>query len=210
VFGQVVHLPSEGVPYFVFAFAGLLGWNAFDSTFTKASGSLVANAALVSKVFFPRVLLPLSVVGSTVIDFGVALAMMAVLLVAAGLSPGLGILLLPVWLCVMVLAALGAGLLATSLAVRYRDVQYVVPVATQLLFFASPVAYSVRTVPASARTLLLANPLAGALEGFRWSLLGTGRLQVGAVVYSIAASMAVFLVGSVAFTRMERRFADVI
>lgn len=210
VFGRVARLPSEGVPYFVFAFAGLLGFNTFSSTVTKASSSLISNSAMVSKVYFPRQLLPISVVGSTVIDFGVALGMMVVLLVVAGINPGTAAFMVPVWLAIVLLFAMGVGLLTASLTVRYRDVQYVLPVAVQLALYASPVAYSLTTAPRDARSVLLANPLTGVLEGFRWSLLGTSHLHVGAAVYSAVAAVVAFLVGSIAFSRMERQFADVI
>ena len=149
VFGKVAKLPSDGVPYFLFAYAGLLGWNAFNSTLTKVSTCLIQNSALVSKVFFPRLVLPLSTVFSTLVDFGVALAMMAVLMVLYGVVPSLSLLLLPFWLLLTLLLAVGAGLYAAALMVSYRDVQYVLPVVTQFLLYASPVAYALSTVPAS-------------------------------------------------------------
>lgn len=142
VFGRVAHLPSEGVPYLVFSYAGLMGWTAFSTTLTRASSSLVGNSALVSKVFFPRILLPLSVLWSALIDFGVAMVVMAVMLVAFKIQLTAAVLLLPAWLLLVLVGAMGAGLVAGSVMVRYRDLQYVVPVAAQMLLFASPVAYS--------------------------------------------------------------------
>ncbi|HVM07311.1 MAG TPA: ABC transporter permease [Acidimicrobiales bacterium] len=210
VFGSVADLPSEGVPYFVFAYAGTLAWTAFSSTLTKASGSLVGNAALVSKVFFPRMLLPLSVVGSTLLDFAVALVVMAVLVVVGGVTPGVAIVLVPVWLLLVLLLALGVGFLASSLMVRYRDVQYVLPVAIQFALFASPVAYAVDAVPESARPFFDLNPLVGVLEAFRWSLLDVDAPSAGALAYSAIAAVVLFVVGAAWFTRVERQFADVI
>jgi lipopolysaccharide transport system permease protein len=210
VFGQVARLPSEGIPYFVFSFAGFLGWSAFSATLSKASSSLVGNASLVSKAFFPRLLLPLSVVGSVLVDLVVGLAMMAVLLVLSGIAPRPAVLLAPVWLIILLLTALGAGLGAASLMVRYRDVQYILPVASQLLLYASPVAYGLAAVPAAAQSVFLLNPLAGAIEAFRWSLLGTARLHVGGLVYSAGASVVIFVLGAIGFIRLERQFADVI
>lgn len=210
VFGRVAKLPSDGVPYFLFAYAGLLGWNVFSGTLTKASSCLVGNAALISKVFFPRLILPLSTAFSTFIDFGVALAMMAVLMAAYGVTPGLGLLLLPVWLLLMLLLALGVGLYASALMVSYRDVQYVLPVVVQLALYASPVAYAVSAVPENLRGWYLLNPLAVLLEGFRWSLLGRGELNAGLVAYAAVMAVAVFVAGAFVFRRMERRFADVI
>ena len=210
VFGRVAKLPSDGVPYFVFSFAGLLGWNAFSSTLTKTSSSLVGNANLVSKIYFPRLVLPLSTVGSTLIDFGVALAMMAVLLLAAHVVPGVGLLLLPVWLALIILLAVGLGLMAAALAVPYRDVMYVLPVLTQFLLYACPVAYAITAVPAHLRVLYYLNPLSGLLEAFRWSLLGRGEMPWAMVGYSALCVALVFVGGAFAFRKMERKFADVI
>ena len=210
VFGKIAKLPSNGVPYIVFSYAGLLGWNAFSSTLTKVSGCLVGNAQLVSKVFFPRLVLPLSTVVSTLVDFGVALAMLIVLMIAYHVVPGVGLLLLPVWLLLTLVLAVGIGLYASALMVSYRDVQYVLPVITQFLLYASPVAYALSSVPPQYKMFFTLNPLTGLLEGFRWSLLGRGALDVNSVLYAAVVSMLVFVGGAFAFKRMERKFADVI
>jgi lipopolysaccharide transport system permease protein len=210
VFGQVAKLPSDGVPYFLFAYAGLLGWNAFHGTLTKTSSCLVNNTHLVSKVYFPRLILPLSTVLGTLIDFGVALVMMAVLLAATGIPPGAGVLLLPVWLLLILMLALGAGLFASALTVRYRDVQYVLPVLAQFLLYASPVAYAVSAVPGPLRPFYFLNPLSGLLEAFRWSLLGTGALHGGYTAYSAVFALVALFGGAFTFKKMEREFADVI
>ena len=180
VFGKVARLPApEGVPYLVFSFAGLLAWNAFNATLTKSSSCLVGNAQLVSKVYFPRLILPLSTVVSVLLDFAVSLVVMALLLMIFHVPPHLSLLLLPAWLGLIVLLALGVGLYGAALMVSYRDVQYVLPVATQFLLYASPVGYALSAVPARWRDLFALNPLTGLLEGFRWSLLGVGHLHVG-------------------------------
>ena len=210
VFGKVAKLPSDGLPYFVFAYAGLLGWNAFSSTLTKASGCLLQNANLVSKVYFPRLVLPLSVVFSTLIDFAVALGLMVVLMAVYHVAPTAALLLLPVWLALIVLLAVGVGLYASALTVTYRDVQYVLPVVTQFLLYASPVAYAVSAVPAHLRLVYFVNPLSGLLEAFRWSLLGTGHLDARIVAYSVSVTLLVFAGGALSFKKMERKFADVI
>ena len=210
VFGKIAKLPSNGVPYIVFSYAGLLGWNAFSSTLTKVSGCLVGNAQLVSKVFFPRLVLPLSTVVSTLVDFGVALAMLIVLMIAYHVVPGVGLLLLPVWLLLTLILAVGIGLYASALMVSYRDVQYVLPVVTQFLLYASPVAYALSVVPPQWKLFFTLNPLTGLLEGFRWSLLGRGALDVNSVLYAAVVSVLVFVGGAFAFKRMERKFADVI
>ncbi|HZO90238.1 MAG TPA: ABC transporter permease [Chthonomonadaceae bacterium] len=210
VFGRVARMPSDGVPYFLFAYAGLLGWNAFNSTLTKASNCMVQNAQLVSKVYFPRLILPLSTVASTLIDFSVALAMLAVLMGLYGIMPGMGLFLLPICLLLLLLLSLGLGLFAAALMVRYRDVQYVLPVMAQFVMYASPVAYAVSAVPDRLRSLYLINPLSGLLEGCRWALLGRGALHPGYFVYSALTAILVFAWGALAFKKMERQFADVI
>ncbi len=210
VFGRVARLPSDGLSYFVFSYAGLLGWNLFSGTLTKVSGSLVGNAHLISKVFFPRLILPLSAVPSTLVDFGVAAAMMIALLFTHGIPVGWGLLLLPVWIGTLLTLATGIGLWSASLMVSYRDIGYVLPVALQLLLYASPVAYPASAVPASLQTLYQCNPLVPVLEAFRWSLLGRGELNSWALAWAAALTGSVFLVGVFSFKRMERTFADVI
>lgn len=214
VFGRVAGLPSEGVPYIVFSYAGLLAWNAFSSTLTKTSAVLVQNSQLISKVYFPRLVLPLSTILSTLIDFGVALLMMGVLMAIYGIAPGPQVLLLPVWLLLVVMMAVGVGLYASALMVSYRDVQYILPVVTQFLLYGSPVAYSLSyalsRLPQQYHVFYLLNPLAGLLDAFRWSLLGRGELQWMAVAYSAVATLVLLIGGAFTFKKMEKRFADVI
>src|SRR4051794_19936665 len=136
VFGRVAGLSSNGVPYIVFSYAGLLGWTIFSNYLTKASGSLVGNAALVSKVYFPRIVLPLSVLAGVLLDFLVSLVLMAILLIATSTAPGWGIALLPLWVIVTLVLCTGIGLLTGSLAVRFRDVNYILPVLVQFLLYA--------------------------------------------------------------------------
>jgi lipopolysaccharide transport system permease protein len=209
VFGVVAKLPSNGLPYFVFSYAGMLAWGVFNNTLSKSSISLVGNAQLVSKVYFPRIVLPLSSVLSSLIDFAVAMVVMVVLMIAYRIAPGPQLILLPVWVAMVIVLGLAIGLFASSLTVSYRDVQYLLPVVLQLLLYASPVGYAVPESPDWVRTLFLLNPMTGLLEGFRWSLLG-GSVHWSAVVYSIAFAIIAFVVGAFAFKRMERRFADVI
>ncbi|MGD9794281.1 MAG: ABC transporter permease [Acidimicrobiia bacterium] len=210
VFGRVADLPSEGVPYFAFSYAGMLGWNLFNSTVGKFSGSLVGNAGLVSKIFFPRLVLPLSTWGSTLLDFTVAMGMMVVVLLIAGVAPGIGLLALPIWVVLALLIGGGIGLMAAALMVKYRDVGYVMPVMTQMLLYGTPIAYSLSRVPESALTWVKLNPLTGVMVGFRWSLLDTSRPDGLSVTSSAVAGVSLFVVGATVFTRMERQFADVI
>ncbi|MCU1459947.1 MAG: transporter permease [Acidimicrobiales bacterium] len=211
VFGRVAKLPGpRGVPYFVFSLTGMVAWTAFSQVATRASTSLVSNAQLVSKVFFPRLLLPLSTVLSTLIDVVVSLALLGALLVAYGVPLRSSILLLPVWIVLIISAALGIGMAAGAMMVRYRDVQYLLPVAVQFLLYASPVAYALRAVPLGARGVYEANPLTGLLEGVRWSVLNSPRPSAGLVAYAASASILLLLAGLLFFNRVERQFADVI
>jgi lipopolysaccharide transport system permease protein len=210
VFGRVAHLPSDGVPYFLFAYMGLLAWNAFSQTLTRSSISLLGGANLIAKIYFPRLILPLSVVFSTLIDSAVALAMGGVLMALNGVAPGPGVLLLPVWFLLLLMMAMGIGLTTSALNVSYRDVGFVVPVVVQFLLFASPVAYAVSAVPHSLHFFYLLNPLTGLLEAFRWSILGSGHPDWAGVVYSAVASVVLFVAGGYAFKSLERKFADVI
>lgn len=211
VFNRVANLQApDGLPYFLFSYAGLVGWNLFNSTLTKAAGSLVLNTSLVSKVYFPKVLVPLSSAFSSLVDFAVAFGLLLVMLPFFGVGVSWQILLTPVWMFFLLLASLGIGLYSSALMVSYRDVQYVLPVLMNLVYFATPIAYSLEAVPQSLKMIISANPLTGLLEGLRWSLLGVGQLNTGATVYGILASILMFVLGALLFGRVERRFADVI
>ncbi|MBS1846967.1 MAG: ABC transporter permease [Actinobacteria bacterium] len=198
------------MPYFVFSFAGMLAWTLYSTVVTRTTTVLVANASIISKVFFPRLLLPLSQVLSSLVDVAVSLALMAVLLVVYGVWAGPQIVLVPVWLALFVVFALGIGFAAGALSVRYRDVQYVVPFVIQFLLFATPIAYLVSSAPASKRWLFTINPLTGLFEGVRWSLIGTPPPSVGAITYSLAAAVVFLVFGLVVFSKLENEFADVI
>jgi lipopolysaccharide transport system permease protein len=221
VFGAIAGFSGDGVPYIVFSFAGMLGWNVFANTVTKVSGVLIQNSALISKVYFPRLVLPLSTVYSTLVDFAVSSVVMVFLLAVFHIWPGWMILLVPIWVALLLLMAVGIGLYAAALTVSYRDVQYVIPVMMNLLLYASPVAYSLATAveklrhnaPKYAelgRLVYTANPLSGLLEAFRISILGSGQIPWGPVLYASVVSILIFFGGAFAFKRMERKFADVI
>ena len=211
VFGVIGKLKTDGVPNFVFSFAGLLGLNLFSTTLSKAGVSLVGNAHLVSKVYFPRVALPLSTGFSALVDFAVGLAVMVILLACYRIGPGPGLLLLPCWVGLLLLLGIGVGLWASALTVSYRDVQYVVPVLLMFIQFVSPIGYSVRgNVPQWLVKWYMLNPLAGLIEAFRWSVLGRGDVHWVYVAYAAAVAALCFVGGAVAFKRMERKFADVI
>jgi lipopolysaccharide transport system permease protein len=210
VFGRVADLPSGGVPYFAFSYAGLLAWNLFSSTLTTASTSLNPNSSLISKIYFPRLVLPLSTLASTLVTTVISLGVMAVLLVVYGIALTPRILLLPVWLGLALVLAMGISLALTALSVSYRDINYITPVLTSVLLYLSPVAYSIDAVPANLRDLILLNPLSTIVEGTRWSVLGSGSLTGWAIVYTVALTIGALVGGLTVFARLESNFADVI
>jgi lipopolysaccharide transport system permease protein len=210
LFGRVADLPSNGIPYFPFAYAGLLGWNVFSGTLIKSATSLTSNAALLTKIYFPRMVLSLASVLGTLINFAISGAVMAVLLVAYDIGVTWRLALLPVWLILVLLLSLGIGFMLAGADVSWRDISAFTPVLTSLLLYVTPVAYATSAVPANLRSVYLLNPLSSLLEGFRWSLFGTGSLRPGYVAYSVAWCVLAPVIGAFAFTKMEVRFADVV
>ena len=210
VFGKVAKLSTGGVKPVVFSFTGLLAWNLFSGIIGRAQGSLVSNRDLVSKVFFPRMLVPLATVYSCIIDFLVSAAFLAVMLVIYGINPGVAVLLSPVWTLMVILLASGIGLVTSALTVRYRDVNYFVPFMLQFLLYASPIAYSIANVPASYRVVYDLNPLTWLLQEFQWSFVRQPAPPGWQIVLSIVVPILVFLGGAIIFEQMERGFADVI
>jgi lipopolysaccharide transport system permease protein len=217
VFGMVARFEApSGVPYFVFAFVGMLGWGVFNKTLGRTSGILTSNQQLVSKVYFPRLILPLSTVLPTLVDFLITLLLLTGILLTSWHLPGANLLFMPVLVVLLLTLALGVGFVTSAIAVSYRDVGHILPVATQFLMYASPVAYALsyvegnERIPELYRTLYMLNPLASLLEAFRWSILGVGTLHWGYLAYAAAASILTFVAGAYLFKRMERSFADVI
>ena len=210
VFGNLAGLPTDGVPSFLFSYVGMLAWNFFNGLASRASGSLVANQALVAKVFFPRMLVPLSSVFAVFLDFLVALALGVVLLLVYGVNPGWGVVLMPVWLLCLLLFSMGLALAASALMVKYRDVMYVIPWVLQIGLFATPIAYSLSAVPESFRWLFYSNPLAWIIELFRSSMLGTTPSQVWLAPATVVVSVLVAFLGTLVFQSREREFADLI
>lgn len=210
VFGQIANLSSDGVPYFVFSFTGMLAWTVFNGIVTRAAPSLVNNQALISKVFFPRLLVPLSTVLSVLVDFLVASVLMVALLVIYGITPGWGLATLPLWILATVLLGSGIGMACSALMVKFRDINYIVPFAMQSLLYASPLAYSLSEVSGSIRWLFDVNPLTWILEGFRWALLDLAQPPLWQLAGAAGVSVVVFVGGMLIFSKMERGFADVI
>jgi lipopolysaccharide transport system permease protein len=208
VFGRVAKVPTDGQPYVLFALAALTGWNFFSSILTRASTSLIQNPQLVTRVYFPRLILPLAVVPAAFVDLVVTLAAFLLLGVAQGRTPGMAVLALPLVLLLLALLALGTGFAAAALAVRYRDVQYLLPVAIQLALYACPIAYSSSAISGKWRTLYFANPLAAPLELMRWSLLGTPAPDMQHIVTSAVTAVVLCVLGAWVFRSIEQSFAD--
>jgi len=210
VFGLIAKMPTHGLPYFVISFSGLIGWTLYSTALIRISASLTANAELIRKIFFPRLLLPLGVVPCLLLDYVVAGAMMAILMACYHIVPTWRLMMFPVGTLVLLAQATGVGMIAASLAVRYRDVQYVLPLFIQLMMFISPVGYSATAVPAGIRAYYDLNPLAPPLEVVRWSLVGVGEFHAGSFLYAAIVSILMVLAGLTIFQCTEREFADVI
>lgn len=210
VFGRLAGLPSEGIPYPLFTLAALLPWQLFSAAVAGAANSLIGSAGLLSKVYFPRLIVPMASVVATLADFAVGLGLLAALMIWYGHSPTPAILAMPFFVIMALVTAFGIGLWTSAMTVKYRDVQYLLPFGLQALLLASPVAYSSAIVPEGPlRTVFAINPLVGIIQGFRWSLLGTDPPGATLLV-SIAAAMLLLVSGLLAFRRMEAWFADVV
>ena len=211
VFGRVARLPSDGYPYFIFSYTGLLVWNLYSNVLTSVSGSLNSNGTLISKIYFPRLVLPLSTLAGNLLNLAISFGIMIVLLFAFGIGITWHMVLLPVWLLLGLMLGVGAGLVLASFSVAYRDIGYLTPVLTSILLYLSPVAYSISAVPESLRNVYLLNPIASVIEGCRWSALGRAYVPpTWAIVYSFAFAVALLLVGLSIFSYRESHFADVI
>lgn len=209
-FGTFAKLPSEGIPYPLFAFCGVLPWQLFATALLESSNSLVVNQNLISKVYFPRLILPVAAMLAAVVDFAVALIVLAGMMIYFGISPSVTMLLIPAFVVLTLVIALAVGLWLSALNVRYRDIRYVVPFVAQLWMFATPVAYSGTIVPQEVRTIWALNPMAAVIEGFRWALLGTQAPNGSMVAVSVAVVLAVLAIGAMYFRRVEQTFVDVI
>lgn len=208
-FGILARVPSNGVPYPLFAYTALLPWTLFSEGIARSSMSLVQDANLVQKVYFPRLIMPLSSILSPVIDFGIALIILIGMMFYYGYIPTVNVLWLPVFILLAMVTALGVGLWLSAINVRYRDVRYVIPFLTQLWLFASPVVYSASLVPERFRALYGINPMAGVIEGFRWVLLGT-EPPSSMLLVSVVVVLVVLVSGAFYFRRSEKTFADVV
>src|SRR5258705_1939547 len=209
IFGALLRVPSDGVPYPVFSYAGLLPWNFFAGALTRSGNSLIADANLISKVYFPRLILPLSAVMSLVLDFAVAFVILLLLMLFYHIVPGVAVVTLPLFLLLALMTALACGVWLSAVNIKYRDVAYVIPFLTQFWLFVTPVAYPSTVIPEPWRVFYGLNPMAGVVEGFRWALLGKENLAWELVFVSVLVVLALFISGLFYFRRMEHEFADI-
>ena len=209
-FGRLAGIKSDGIPYPIFTFCALLPWQLFAHALTESSNSLVANERLITKVYFPRLVVPIAAVLGGLVDFAVAFAILLVMMFYYGIVPTWAIVTLPGFILLAVMTALGVGLWLSALNVKYRDVRYTINFLIQFWLFATPVAYPSSIVPAKWRALYGLNPMAGVVEGFRWALLGKQEAPGAMLWVSVAVVILILIGGLYYFRRMEQEFADVV
>jgi lipopolysaccharide transport system permease protein len=209
-FGKLAKIPSEGVPYPIFSYAGLLPWTFFAQAMNQSSDSLVGNAHLITKVYFPRLVIPLSASLAPLVDFCIAFVVLIGMMFYYHIFPTVTLIWLPVFLLLAFATSLGVGLWLSALNVQYRDVRYTIPFLTQLWLFATPVIYPSSAVHGPWRILLGLNPMTGVVEGFRWALLGIGAAPGGMIYTSMGVALLLVFTGLIYFNRMEKTFADIV
>src|SRR5438477_8683552 len=205
-FGKLGHIPSDGVPYPIFAYAGLLPWTFFSNAVTNSGNSLVGSANLITKVYFPRMIIPSAAVGAGLVDFAIAFVILIALMIYYRVSLNWNLLAVPLLLALTTLLALGIGMWTSALNVKYRDIRYALPFLIQLWMFASPVSYPASMMPQKWRWVLWLNPLTGIIEGFRSSLFGVNKFDWAALGLSTIITLAVLVYSAFHFRRMERVF----
>jgi len=209
IFGRLAKIDSEGFPYPIFAFAGLLPWQFFSEALTQSSNSVVGSSGLITKVYFPRLIVPLSSVGASLVDFAISFVILFGLMLYYGILPTAAMLLIIPLVAITIITALGTGILLSAWLVEYRDFRYVLPFALQLWMFLTPVIYPVKIVPVAWRWVLSLNPMTGIVDGYRSAILGK-PLAWDSLASSIVVASAIFLIGLYYFRRVEARFADLV
>lgn len=209
IFGGFAKLPSEGIPYPLFTLAALLPWQLFSEGMTRSTTSMVTNANIMTKVYFPRLLMPISGILSPLVDFLVAMVILVLMMAWYGFVPTANVIFLPAFVMLALATSLGVGLWLSALNVQYRDFQYTVPFLIQIWLYASPVVYATSLVPEQYRLLYGLNPMAGVIEGFRWALLGTDP-PTGVIGLAVVVVLVLLIGGAFYFKRMEQYFADIV
>ena len=210
IFGLFAKLPSDGLPYPVFAYTALLPWNYFAQAIGRSGVSLVSNSNLISKVYFPRLIIPISGALGPLVDFAISFVILLGMMAWYGITPTWGVLALPFFMLLAVAAALAVSLYLSALNVKYRDVGHAIPFLVQFWMYASPVVYSVTIIPQKWRLLYGLNPMVGVIEGFRWALLGKERPDFSVIAVGLVVVVALLFGGLIYFKRTERYFADII
>lgn len=210
IFGRLAKIPSDGIPYPIFAYAALVPWTFFANGLTQSANSLVSSQNLIKKVYFPRLIIPMSSVIAGAVDFVLAFAVLLGMMVFFGVFPTLNVIWLPCFLALVLITALGVGLWLTAINVQYRDVRYTIPFLTQFWLFATPIAYPSSLLQEPWRTIYALNPMVGVVEGFRWALLGTQTAPGPMIMVSAVAALTVLVTGAFYFRRAEKTFADML
>jgi lipopolysaccharide transport system permease protein len=209
IFGGFAKIPSEGIPYPLFSFAALLPWMLFSEGLTRSTMSMVANSNIMTKVYFPRLIMPISGILSPLVDFAVSISILVLMMAYYGFVPTINIVFLPLFILLALATSLGVGLWLSALNVKYRDFQYTVPFIIQLWMYASPVVYPASMIPEAIRPLYGLNPMAGVIEGFRWALLGT-EVPGPMIFVSVGVVVVLLVSGMFYFRRMEQYYADIV
>lgn len=210
IFGKLANMSTEGIPRPIFTFTALLPWGLFSKALSDAGRSMLSNRSMITKIYFPRLIIPLSSVMSGVVDFGIQFLVLIGMMVFYKFVPTINIWTLPFFLLLSLVTALGFGLWLSALNVLYRDVGYILPFLTQIWLLLTPVAYSANEVPDQWRLIYALNPMVGVVEGFRWALLGTANTPGPILIVSSAISLLLLVSGMYYFRRMERTFADMV
>jgi len=209
-FGKLAQMPSDGIPYPIFSYAALVPWTYFSGALSLSGNSLISNSNLLTKVYFPRVVIPASSVLAGLVDFGIASLLLFVMMAFYHVQIGWRLLLWPLLIIPMVLLALGMGMILSSVNVKYRDIKYAIPFGIQIWLFVTPVIYPTSIIPERFRFLMALNPMSGIIEAYRTSLFADRHVDWGLLASSIGATVFIFLIGLIYFRRTERAFADVI
>jgi len=209
-FGNLAEIPSDGVPYPIFSFTALLPWTLFSKALQDASKSLVASSHMITKIYFPRMILPLSAVLAGLVDFFIAFAVLIGMMFYFGIMPTANVWMLPLFLLLALITAIGVGLWLSALNVLYRDIGYVIPFLTQFWMFITPIAYPSSMVPEKWQAIYAINPMAGVVDGFRWALMGTGQPPGLMTLVSSLVAVVLLISGMFFFRRMERLFSDMV
>lgn len=210
IFGRLMNAKSENLSYELFAFAGLLPWNVFSQSLQRAGISLTRDIRLITRIFFPRIIIPMANALSTLVDFLVSLIVLVIILLIYRISIPVTFLAIPVLLLLNLLIAIGVGTIFSALNVYYRDFTYILPFVIQLWMFASPLAYSSKIIPAAWSWIYYLNPMTGIIDGFRWAVFGAIEFPATSLLYSLIVGVIVFITSLIIFRRLERNFADVI